>query len=144
MRVVLIDELDALVTSKQTLLYNLFNWPCSQNSKLLLISIANTQNLPEQLQAKITSRIGNTRIVYQPYTIQQIRTIIESRLQDVDLFDQMSITLISKKVAKFSGDIRRALQVTKRAVEIGREEFKLTKKFKRIGTNEVLAAFNEF
>ncbi len=26
---VLIDELDALVTPKQTLLYNLFNWPCS-------------------------------------------------------------------------------------------------------------------
>lgn len=28
-RIVLIDELDALITSKQTLLYNLFNWPCS-------------------------------------------------------------------------------------------------------------------
>jgi Cdc6-like AAA superfamily ATPase len=28
MRVVLIDELDALVTAKQTLLYNLFDWPC--------------------------------------------------------------------------------------------------------------------
>lgn len=41
-RIVLIDELDALITSKQTLLYNLFNWPCSQYSKLLLVSIANT------------------------------------------------------------------------------------------------------
>lgn len=28
MRVILIDELDALVTQKQTLLYNLFDWPC--------------------------------------------------------------------------------------------------------------------
>ena len=28
MRVILIDELDALVTKKQTLLYNLFDWPC--------------------------------------------------------------------------------------------------------------------
>lgn len=28
MRVILIDELDALMTKKQTLLYNLFDWPC--------------------------------------------------------------------------------------------------------------------
>jgi len=28
MRVILIDELDALMTQKQTLLYNLFDWPC--------------------------------------------------------------------------------------------------------------------
>lgn len=48
-RVILIDELDALVTSKQTLLYNLFDWPCHQNSRLLVISIANTMDLPERL-----------------------------------------------------------------------------------------------
>ena len=29
MRLVLIDELDALITKKQTLLYNLFDWPCN-------------------------------------------------------------------------------------------------------------------
>ena len=27
-RLLLIDELDALITSKQTLIYNLFDWPC--------------------------------------------------------------------------------------------------------------------
>jgi origin recognition complex subunit 1 len=27
--IVLIDELDALITKKQTLLYNLFDWPCN-------------------------------------------------------------------------------------------------------------------
>ena len=49
MRVILVDELDALVTKKQTLLYNLFDWPCHQNSKLLVISIANTMDLPERM-----------------------------------------------------------------------------------------------
>ena len=29
MRVLLVDELDALITPKQTLLYNLFEWPCN-------------------------------------------------------------------------------------------------------------------
>jgi len=49
MRVILIDELDALMTKKQTLLYNLFDWPCHNNSRLLVISIANTMDLPERM-----------------------------------------------------------------------------------------------
>ncbi len=48
-RVLLVDELDALVTPKKTLLYNLFEWPCNINSNLLVISIANTMDLPERL-----------------------------------------------------------------------------------------------
>lgn len=49
LRIVLIDELDALVTKKQTLLYNLFDWPCHAHSRLLVIAIANTMDLPEKL-----------------------------------------------------------------------------------------------
>ena len=49
MRIILVDELDALITKKQTLLYNLFDWPCHQNSRLLVISIANTMDLPERM-----------------------------------------------------------------------------------------------
>jgi origin recognition complex subunit 1 len=108
-RVVLIDELDALITSKQTLLYNLFDWPCYKDSKLLLISIANTMDLPERLQQKITSRIGNNRLVYEPYTSSQIKIILESRLKDIEIFEQRSLELVSKKVAQYSGDIRRSL-----------------------------------
>lgn len=67
MRVILVDELDALVTKKQQLLYNLFDWPCHQNSRLLVISIANTMDLPERMQGKIQSRIGSNRLVYEPY-----------------------------------------------------------------------------
>ncbi len=69
MRVVLIDELDALMTTKQTLMYNLFDWPCHANSNLLVVSIANTMDLPERMQNKISSRIGNNRLVYEPYNL---------------------------------------------------------------------------
>ena len=72
MRVILVDELDALITKKQTLLYNLFDWPCHQNSRLLVIAIANTMDLPERMQSKISSRIGNNRLVYEPYNLKQI------------------------------------------------------------------------
>eukprot|EP00347_Sterkiella_histriomuscorum_P006386 403352961 len=117
-RVVLIDELDALVNKKQTLLYNLFDWPCHQNSRLLIIAIANTMDLPERLQAKIASRIGNSRLVYEPYNKDQIQTILESRLHGIPIFDSSSIKLVASKVSSYSGDIRRSLAVTKRAVEL--------------------------
>jgi Cdc6-like AAA superfamily ATPase len=47
--------------------------------------------------------------VYEPYSNTQVKTIIESRLKDIDIFDPMGITLISKKIATYTGDIRRAL-----------------------------------
>lgn len=34
--VLLVDELDYLVTRKQTVLYNLFDWPTRPNSKLVV------------------------------------------------------------------------------------------------------------
>lgn len=49
MRLILIDELDTLLFGKQTILYNLFNWPCHRRSNLVVIAIANTMDLPERM-----------------------------------------------------------------------------------------------
>lgn len=132
MRLILVDELDALVTKKQTLLYNLFDWPCHQNSKLLIVSIANMMDLPDRLQQKISSRIGNNRLVYQPYSKQQIIEILMSRLAEVQREDEQigesvfrkdSLNYVAMKISNYSGDIRRVLMITKRAVEIARETY---------------------
>ena len=116
LRIVLIDELDALVTKKQTLLYNLFDWPCHAHSRLLVIAIANTMDLPEKLQQKIASRIGNNRLVYEPYNREQIQKIISSRINGdqsqngaASIFDENAIRLVASKVSSYSGDIRRSL-----------------------------------
>lgn len=113
MRVILIDELDALMTFKQNLLYNLFDWPCNQNAKILVIAIANTMDLPERMELKISSRIGNNRLVYEPYNLNQILTILKSRLSDVQtIFEGRSLDFVARKVSMYSGDIRRSLQIT--------------------------------
>jgi origin recognition complex subunit 1 len=55
----LLDEIDALITKKHDIVYNLFNWPTFPGSRLIVIAIANTQNLPETMLAKsIASRLG--------------------------------------------------------------------------------------
>lgn len=45
--VVLIDELDLLWNRKQSVLYNIFEWPTSNKyAKLVVLAIANTMDLP--------------------------------------------------------------------------------------------------
>ena len=57
--VVLVDELDLLVNKNQKVIYNLFDWPFHPHSRLIVIAIANTMDLPERLLAnKVSSRLG--------------------------------------------------------------------------------------
>ena len=57
--VVLMDELDQLVTKNQGVMYNFFNWPGLRYSRLIVLAVANTMDLPERtLSNKISSRLG--------------------------------------------------------------------------------------
>ena len=83
--IVLLDELDALVTRGQDIMYNFFNWTTYENAKLIVIAIANTMNLSErQLGNKISSRIGFTRIMFSGYTHEELKTIIDFRLKGLN------------------------------------------------------------
>lgn len=56
---VLMDELDQLVTAKQDVIYNFFNWPTLVGSKLIVIAVANTHDLPERtMNGRVRSRLG--------------------------------------------------------------------------------------
>lgn len=53
------DELDLMVTKKQTVMYNFFEWPNRPDSRLIVVAIANTMDLPERiLTNKVSSRMG--------------------------------------------------------------------------------------
>ena len=122
---VLMDEMDQLVTKSQGVMYNFFNWPTFKNSKLIVVAVANTMDLPERmLSNKISSRLGLTRIQFPGYTHDQLREIIESRLLDIsgEIVERDAIEFASRKVASVSGDARRALDICRRAVEISEIE----------------------
>ena len=119
--VVLMDELDQLVTRGQGVMYNFFNWPSGRYSRLIVLAVANTMDLPERtLSNKISSRLGLTRITFPGYTHSQLQTIIASRLEGVpgNIVDPDAVQFASRKVAAVSGDARRALDICRRAVEI--------------------------
>jgi Cdc6-like AAA superfamily ATPase len=57
--VLLLDELDLLVTRKQNVLYDFFDWPRYKHSGLIVVGIANHMDLDSHLKAKIGSRLGS-------------------------------------------------------------------------------------
>ncbi|KAF7540645.1 hypothetical protein G7Z17_g12153 [Cylindrodendrum hubeiense] len=119
--VVLMDELDQLVTKNQAVMYNFFNWPTLRHSRLIVLAVANTMDLPERtLSNKISSRLGLTRITFPGYNHEQLMRIIQSRLEGVPgkIVDPDAIQFASRKVAAVSGDARRALDICRRAVEL--------------------------
>ncbi|NWU93023.1 ORC1 protein, partial [Upupa epops] len=117
--VLIVDELDLLWTRKQNVMYNLFDWPTQKHSKLIIVAIANTMDLPERIMMnRVASRLGLTRMSFQPYTYKQLQQIISSRLNNVKAFEEDAIQLVSRKVAALSGDARRCLDICRRATEI--------------------------
>ncbi|KAL1740855.1 P-loop containing nucleoside triphosphate hydrolase protein [Schizophyllum fasciatum] len=131
--VVLMDELDQLVTTKQDVVYNFFNWPTIANSKLVVLAVANTMDLPERVMTgRVRSRLGMTRINFQAYTTPQLNTIVSTRLQQalVGLSEEDkkevpngvvmpdAVKFAAMKVSSISGDARRVLDICRRAVEL--------------------------
>ncbi len=125
--VVLMDELDQLVTKNQSVMYNFFNWPGLRHSRLIVLAVANTMDLPERtLSNKISSRMGLTRITFPGYNHEQLMKIIQSRLEGVPghIVEPDAVQFASRKVAAVSGDARRALDICRRAVELAEAEWK--------------------
>ena len=119
--IILVDELDAMMNKNQKVLYNLFEWPTRPNSRLVLIGIANTMNLPEQMQQRVFSRISTKNQIFKSYSVEQVKEIVECRLDDEQVryvFTEEAIEMAARKVASVSGDIRRALHMCRRAAEI--------------------------
>ena len=57
-------QLDLLWTRKQHVLYNLFEWPTRRHSRLIVLAIANTMDLPERIMMKrVSSRLVSCRFI---------------------------------------------------------------------------------
>lgn len=116
--ILVIDEIDCLLTKKQVLMYNIFNWTTYANSKLIIISISNTLDLPEKLMPKIASRMGNTRLIFKPYQLEELNKILAVKVVSSGNFSDDALRLCCMKVASINGDLRRVLQICRRAKEI--------------------------
>lgn len=75
----------------------MLDWPTKISAQLVVITIANTMDLPERvLMSRVTSRLGLTRVTFQPYNHKQLQEIVITRLKDIDIFKSEAIQLIAR------------------------------------------------
>nr|XP_008517143.1 PREDICTED: cell division control protein 6 homolog isoform X2 [Equus przewalskii] len=129
MIVLVLDEMDQLDSKGQDVLYTLFEWPWLSNSRLVLIGIANTLDLTDRILPRLQAREKcKPRLLnFPPYTKNQIATILQDRLNQVSrdwVVDDAAIQFCARKVSAVSGDVRKALDVCRRAIEIVESDVK--------------------
>jgi cell division control protein 6 len=125
-RLVVLDEMDHLVTKNQEVMYKLVEYANRPGSKLVLIGIANSLNLPDRFLPRLKGKtLEPQRLSFNPYTTDDIVTIISARLQSLNpesstlpMMDPKAIELCARKVSAASGDLRTALDMCRKAVEL--------------------------
>lgn len=97
--VLLVDELDMLCNRRQDVVYNLLDWPTKKAAQLVVITIANTMDLPERLlMGRVTSRLGLTRLTFQPYSYKQLQEVVQARLTGTNIFNSDAVQLVARWV----------------------------------------------
>jgi len=118
--------MDHLVTKNQEVMYKLIDYANRANSKLVLIGIANSLNLPDRFLPRLKGKnVELKRLSFSPYTTADIIEIISARLQSLDnrsstlpMMDPKAIELCARKVSAASGDLRMALDICRKAIEL--------------------------
>jgi len=126
MSLLVLDEVDQLDSKNQSVLYTVFEWPALQHSKLALVGIANSLDLTDRVlpRLQVSPTYKPTLLHYPPYTKQQIIDILASRLKEAGesgaypVITPRAIAFLAGKISSLSGDIRKALDVCRRALEM--------------------------
>jgi cell division control protein 6 len=118
-----LDEIDQLESKRQSVLYTIFEWPAIPNSRVILVGIANALDLTDRILPRLQARceLKPQLMHFAPYTKQQLVEIFTSRLRDagvLDIFSPVALQMLAGKVAAVSGDVRRALDIGRRVVEL--------------------------
>ncbi|KAJ3055541.1 AAA ATPase [Rhizophlyctis rosea] len=155
LHLLIMDEVDSLLTRDSDVLYNLFEWAVKPGSRLVLIGIANALDLTERFLPRLTARNCAPQLLnFTPYEVAEIAEIIKNRLKDLEepmdleekgentspkaggtqempkkksfpLMQPMAIELVARKMAA-TGDLRKALDVCRTAIEMVESESRLT------------------
>lgn len=132
--VLLLDEVDYLVTKEQRVIYSFFDWPARGSAKLAIITVANTLDLPGRLNQRVVSRMGFGRLNFKPYSRENLMEIVKQRLNnalenkksskaDLTLFStypfaENALKYCGATVANSSGDLRKMLQICRRSLDL--------------------------
>lgn len=135
--VVVLDEIDHILSLDLESLYKVFEWSLQKSSRLLLVGIANALDLTDRFLPRLKSRNLKPELLpFLPYTAVQVKMIITKRLKSllpsdkaasdfIPFFHPAAIELCSRKVSSQTGDLRKAFEICRRALELVENETRL-------------------
>ncbi|KAI1426541.1 P-loop containing nucleoside triphosphate hydrolase protein [Xylaria sp. FL1777] len=129
---VVLDEIDHILTLDLESLYKVFEWSMQKTSRLLLVGIANALDLTDRFLPRLKSRnLKPDLLPFLPYSAAQIKTIITGRLKTLvpegsplPFIHPAAIELCSRKVSSQTGDLRKAFEICRRAIDLVEMETK--------------------
>lgn len=129
--VVTLDEVDYLLELDLELLYNLFEWSMRPKSSLILLGIANALDFTDRFLPRLKSRgLKPSLLPFMPYTAPQVASVIGSKLKTllpsdttasadfIPFLHPTAIQFLAKKVASQTGDLRKAFDICRRAIDM--------------------------
>ncbi|KAJ9139117.1 Cell division control protein [Pleurostoma richardsiae] len=129
-----LDEIDHILSLDLESLYRVFEWSLQKSSRLVLVGIANALDLTDRFLPRLKARNLKPELLpFLPYSAPQVRNIITKRLkgllpQDtatpdyVPFFHPAAIELCSRKVSSQTGDLRKAYEICRRAIDLVESE----------------------
>lgn len=96
-----------------------------KNSRVSIIGITNNAKFTELLSPKIKSRLGEEKLVFPPYNVEQLKDILYNRAEiafDEGVLDDDVIPYCAALSAQEMGDARRALELMRISAEIAERQ----------------------
>jgi cell division control protein 6 len=125
--IVTLDEVDQLLELDIDMLYNIFEWSLQKSSGLILVGIANALDFTDRFLPRLKARGLKPHLLpFLPYSAQQISAVITAKLKTLlppgsthlPFIHPTAIMFLSKKVASQSGDLRKAFDICRRAIDL--------------------------
>ncbi|KAM0286974.1 hypothetical protein ACHAQH_000659 [Verticillium albo-atrum] len=132
---VVLDEIDHILTMGLESLYRLFEWSLQKPSRLVMVGIANALDLTDRFLPRLKSKnLKPDLLPFHPYSAAQIKSIITTRLKSLlpegsqqtsaPFIHPAAIELCARKVASQTGDLRKAFEICRRALDLAEAETK--------------------
>lgn len=121
-----------MATKDQSVLYGLFELPALKNSRLILVGLANSLDLTDRALIRLQSRVQFKPVLlnFPPYSKQDIATILSRRIQEAvtedvnNVIAPSALQFLGGKISSTSGDLRKAIDICRRAVELAESSAK--------------------
>ncbi|KAL8687273.1 MAG: hypothetical protein Q9224_005201 [Gallowayella concinna] len=136
---VVLDEIDHLLSLDLEILYTLFDLALRRTSQLILIGIANALDLTDRFLPRLKARNLKPQLLpFLPYSAPQVASVITTKLRAlaptnegdqkdyIPFVHPMAVQFCSKKVASQTGDLRKAFDIIHRSLTLVENETRAT------------------